>query len=366
MELCRLLLRDLAPVRVRAPSRFDRSPRWFAALLLAAVAALIAWSIAIGRAPPPPPRVAASPMQHDANLYAAVVARMSPGTGYYEAVAIEHRTRFYPLKPFVVVRPPLLATATVLAGGPAVAARALQALAALTFVLLVWPLAAVAAHRYARIGAVVIAGVAMLAIAQPSLAVWHEAWASLLVTLALAVHRPTRWWPSVVLALAAALIRELAVPFLMVMGFAAVIERRRAEAIGWLAAILTVAAALAVHAGLVAAIVVDTDRASGGWSAAGGWPFVVSMLSRSSWLAALPLVVTAPAIVLALLGWAGLDHPLAGRATLWLGGMMAAFMVVGRPDNFYWGMMLAPMLTVGLAFAPASVAVLIRRAFAAD
>jgi hypothetical protein len=37
-------------------------------------------------------------------------------------------------------------------------------------------------------------------------------------------------------------------------------------------------------------------------------------------------------------------------------------MIIGRPDNFYWAIMLAPLLPIGLAFAPAALRDLIRSA----
>jgi hypothetical protein len=43
---------------------------------------------------------------------------------------------------------------------------------------------------------------------------------------------------------------------------------------------------------------------------------------------------------------------------LWLG----VFLVLGRPDNVYWGFLFAPILPIGLAFAPAALRDLVRAA----
>src|SRR3546814_15162477 len=52
----------------------------------------------------------------------------------------------------------------------------------------------------------------------PALIVFHEGWAALLIALSLALYRKDRWWPSVVLALLALMIRELALPFVLLLG----------------------------------------------------------------------------------------------------------------------------------------------------
>ncbi len=45
-----------------------------------------------------------------------------------------------------------------------------------------------------------------------------------------------------------------------------------------------------------------------------------------------------------------------------IAGFLLLFMAVGRPDNYYWGMIFAPLLTMGLPFAPAALDDLVRSA----
>jgi hypothetical protein len=45
-------------------------------------------------------------------------------------------------------------------------------------------------------------------------------------------------------------------------------------------------------------------------------------------------------------------------------GYGAAFMIAGRPDNFYWGAVVAPAMFMGLAFAPRALSSLTRAGFA--
>ena len=63
------------------------------------------------------------------------------------------------------------------------------------------------------------------------------------------------------------------------------------------------------------------------------------------WLAAL-------LVCLSLFGWASWDHPLALRMLATLGAYAALLAMFARLDTFYWGLMVAPVLLVGLAFAP--------------
>jgi hypothetical protein len=76
------------------------------------------------------------------------------------------------------------------------------------------------------------------------------------------------------------------------------------------------------------------------------------MVQRCSLLLFLPLPAVALLVPLALLGWAGVRGATGERIALLLLGYAAGLMLVGRPDNFYWGILIAPLLPIGLAFAP--------------
>ncbi len=342
--------------------RFARVPRWAALAILALVAALSAYGVVATANPQPALAAVTDPIKHDAELYRAVAARVAQGENYYRAAAAEQRARGFPLKPFLTVRPPLLASVTAASGGSEAMGWALRLLVLATLAAMIVRLRTAIAHATVRLAAIALSALSLFVVAQPDLAVWHEAWAATLIALSLALHRPGRWLPSVLVALIGACLRELAIPFLFVMAFAATIERRGREAAGWATAIVIAAAALALHAYDVGLVVTATDVQSPGWSGAGGWPFVITMMAKSSVFALLPLWLTALLVPLALLGWAGLHHPFAMRALLWIGGMMAVFTLFGRPDNFYWGMMLGTLLPMGLAFTPSALADLLARA----
>lgn len=197
-----------------------------------------------------------------------------------------------------------------------------------------------------------LASCGMVLLTVDAMTYWHESWAALLIILSLSVRTPNRWVPSVLLGLAAVLVRELALPYLALMAFFAWRERSRVEAGAWALSILIFFAAMVAHSAAVAAQVTAADPTSPGWSGAGGWPFVLAMMHNCSLFLFLPLPVIAVLVPLSLFGWASLRDPLGERITLLLFGYVAAFAVLGRPDNFYWAILIAPLLPAGLAFVP--------------
>ena len=78
----------------------------------------------------------------------------------------------------------------------------------------------------------------------------------------------------------------------------------------------------------------------------------------------MPAWVAAVATPLALLGWAAWSDGYAKRVACMLGLWLAAFLLIGRPDNAYWGFLFAPILPVGLALAPAALRDLFNAALA--
>ena len=66
----------------------------------------------------------------------------------------------------------------------------------------------------------------------------------------------------------------------------------------------------------------------------------------------LPAMVAAPVIILALFGWASWKSTTGLAATLIYSGYGIAFMLFGRANNFYWGLIVAPAFLIGLAFLP--------------
>jgi hypothetical protein len=84
------------------------------------------------------------------------------------------------------------------------------------------------------------------------------------------------------------------------------------------------------------------------WTVAGGWPFVLSAAHSSLYLMLLPERWAAALLVPIL--WAGFWHwedPFGRRLALTVTGYFCLFMLIGRPDNWYWGFLIAPLIPLG-------------------
>jgi hypothetical protein len=181
-----------------------------------------------------------------------------------------------------------------------------------------------------------------------------------LVALALACRSDKHWTASVALGLMAALVRELAFPFLVVMAVAALATGRKREGVAWTGAAAIVLAVLSIHWIAATRLAVPGDVTSPGWLALGGWRFDLALARQSSLLIALPGWAAAVVTPLALIGWAARADGYAARTTAVLGLWLGIFLLLGRPDNAYWGFLFAPILPIGLAFAPAAIHDLVR------
>ncbi|HUO22656.1 MAG TPA: hypothetical protein VMU59_09090 [Caulobacteraceae bacterium] len=291
------------------------------------------------------------PGKDDVSFYVRVIARVKQGQPYYPVVADEVRALHGSLKPFLTVRTPWLATGLAALPGPAWGVWIMRAFAAAALAAWAWRLRILKLEPLPMTFAAVMLASGYGGVLMGQAYVMHEAWAGLLIALALALHRPGRWWPSLVLALLAALERELAAPFLLVMAGFALAERRPREMAAWLAAFAVFALALWRHARHVEALYLPSDTASPGWLGGNGWPFVLHAATWNALTLAWPasVVVLLP---LALLGLAAAEDTAVKRAAVTVFGFCAALLLVGRPENYYWGMMIAPLWALGLIAAP--------------
>ncbi|CAN5196069.1 hypothetical protein BH10PSE11_BH10PSE11_36150 [soil metagenome] len=324
-------------------------------LVAMASLALLAGLIVLGLSNPvtPPPPVAAG--AGDIALYNTIVADMRGGVPYYEAAVDGARKGHYPLRPFVTVRLPTLAWLLSKMPDEKFGRAGLAVLAAITLGAWAWRLSAaqMTKPRYALALICLASGVTPAFL--PAAVAMHEVWAGLLIALSLALRRNDAWIASVLIGIAAALIRELAGAYLLAMAVMALQDRNYREAAAWMSGIAVLALALAAHAVNVNALVTAADLTSPGWFQIGGWRFVLQTAQWNVFLSAAPHWLTALAVPLALFGLTA--APMDRRLLLVVGGYVMAFIVVGRDDNFYWGLLIAPLWPLGLAAAgPALIA----------
>lgn len=329
--------------------------RLLRALAAAAILVLLIGLIAIGLARPPITTSAAtSAGAGDIALYNRIVAHVRGGESYYPAAIREARENHYPVRPFFTVRPPTLAWFLAAWPGELGGRISLMILAAVTLVAWARRLAAfqMPTLRYGCALLCLTSGIVPAFL--PTALSMHEVWAGLLIALSMALRGTNRWVAAVVIGTVAALTRELAAAYLLAMFAIALKERGYAEAGGWAAGIAVFALAMMLHAGQVHQLVSAADPASQGWLQAGGWKFVLDTAQWNVLLSAAPSWVTAVVLPLALLGLTA--SPIDQRLLLTVAGYTAAFTIVGRDDNFYWGLLIAPLWPIGLASAPTALA----------
>lgn len=341
-------------------TRFDAMGKAIAAAMLALLLGAMAASALVPQAPLATTATTKQGSQTDAGLYRAIAARVSAGENYYDAAASEHRKGGYPLKPFVTVRLPTLALMTGWLGADGLRA-ALLALIGLTVLAWYIRLREAFASRPAAVAATLPIAISASMLAIPVLGTFHEAWAALLVALSIALHRTGRAATAVALGLAAALFRETAFPFLLLMGSVALWEQRWREALGWATSAIIFAGFLMLHAQAVASVALPGDLASPGWSGLGGWGFLASALLVSTPLAYIPATLAKALIPLSLFGWAAWNSATGLRTAGWLGGVCLMLMLFARPDTFYWALLLTPLFLGGLALAVPALISLSRR-----
>ena len=297
----------------------------------------------------------------DLALYDRVVERLRAGENYYDYIVEEQRLSGYPVTPGAAVRLPTLAMLIASTTPPVQSVFAVLLLAA---VALAWTRRlrdeGVQGWRLRIALALLIVG--NLLLINNFYHVLHEIWAGALLALALGVHRPGRWGASLLIAALAISIRELAVPFVLLMAATAFWRRDWREAAAWAGLTAAFAVAYSIHLGLVAAQVEPTDVPSASWLALGGVGSWLAKLVLSCQLHLLPPAVAGPAAICALVGWAGWRSPAGTFATLLYLGYGLAFMIAGRQENFYWGLIVVPLLYIGFVFAPQAILSLVKAA----
>ena len=332
------------------PSRFEGWTRFQALAVIGAMLALLAvasWSPASA----PSPKLRSSPAQQsDLQLYRDIIAGVATGRDYYEVAAEELRKGNYPLKPFFTFRLPTHATAYATAGEKVMVAIIWGLCVALMIAW--WVKLRPHLPRW-------LVGVAMFLLAgglggmlQPQTGLFHESWAALLLAMMIAVHRPDRFWPSVLFGGAALLIRELALPMILAMGGLALIRKKWREAAAWALIVVLFGIYMTLHAQWVSQVVIAADPPSPGWSNMNGLQFALKSIAKVTFGIRLPDAVAITLLLLSLFGWASVKTPWALRATLLIAGYSAMLALFARSDTFYWSLLAAPLAFVGLAFLP--------------
>ena len=155
---------------------------------------------------------------------------------------------------------------------------------------------------------------------------------------------------------------EGALPFVLFMAVMGFWRRDWKEGAGWTALVAAFLVVVALHLRIVSAHTLPTDPSSDSWFALRGLSGWLSNVVLSSNLRFLPHWLAGPLVIAAMAGWAGWRSRAGTFGTFLFLGYAFAFALAGRPNNFYWGMVIAPTLFLGLAFVPRAFASLWRSA----
>jgi hypothetical protein len=351
---------QLAPLKPMAWNRFHRIPRLWAALVLALVIALCVLG-----------NIRETGMTHvqgatskamksnglvgDHALYYEISERLKKGEPYYQAAAAEQRENGYPTKPFMTMRWPTHAYLLAFFGEKLLIYLGL-AIGAISIFL--WR-NRLAKDRdlpcYARLAAFIMIPNIIMLMAFRQWIYLHETLCAVLICLALALYRPDRQWPALLIMACAMAIREFAVPVAMIFGIAALWDRNWRAAGGWLLLGLVYLGLMALHIHQVSLVSLPTDRVSPGWTSSAGWVAYTSFVHNLSIFRYLDGWVTALLVPLSLLGWA------AWKSRLGTIGFLVQILFVillaglARANNFYWAIMVIPTLFIGLIFVPSAL-----------
>lgn len=307
----------------------------------------------------------------DLALYDLAIRRLAGGESYYGFIVTEQRAIGYPVRPALAFRLPTLA---LISAWVTPDALPFIAWALVLATLLVWwrRLGLEPGMARFRVRAVGLLFVGMCLALNPYYLALHELWSGLLLVLSIGLYRAAddtgkaHWCAALVVAALALFIRELALPFVVLMAALALWHRQGREGAAWCVLLALFLAVLAWHLHVLSQQALVTDRPGPGWLTWRGPSGWLSNIVMASPLRILPHWLAGPLMVLMMLGWISWRSHLANVMILFQAGYALAFMIVGRWDNFYWGLMVLPGLFVGLAFAPRAASGLWRSGFASS
>ena len=356
--------------------RFAGWDRWPARILLLVVAALLVLaaiaplSASLDGKPSEVPSLIGdgapngqteSERDDDLAFYDRVIERVEHGENYYDFIVEEQRARDYPVRPGLAVRLPTLAWIHASLGEPAMIALAIALLFACIWAWWKRLGEEPGGLRFRLLGTALMAMGGSLGLNR-SFFVLHELWAGMLIALAFGLHRPGRWGAALFVAALALALRELVLPFVLLMAAMAAWRKDWREATAWIMLVAVFAAIMVWHLSLIAVQEVPSDPVGPDWLVLRGLSGWLGNIVLSSNLRLLPHELASPVVILMALGWAGWKSSAGTTGTFLYLGYGLAFMLAGRANNFYWGAVVAPAMFIGLAFLPMALPSLVRAA----
>lgn len=344
-------------------TRFAGWRRGPAAALLLTLAAAVAWCVWVActqETVPTHPKET----RGDAEFYRDIVGRVHSGEAYYDAVENGLRERGYTPHSVFNWRTPVYAWAFGKPPSP-LWAQSLLIVLALTTLFLGYRVVRQDGGQWQAALAIVLLLGPFEWMLFPDVALFTELWAGTLIAFSICSQALGRPRLAVLCGIAALFFRELTLPYCLVELGIAVWQKRLREAAGWLIGLALYAAFMAWH---VAQVRHRIDHFgvmhAQGWLQWNGTAFILLTCQINYYLLQAPSWLAAIYLPLGLLGLASWKTSAGLRMLLTTVIYVAAFSVIGfKPHNAYWGLMYAPLLAFGVAWAPAAVSDLIAVAF---
>lgn len=284
--------------------------------------------------------------------YRGIVERIHSGEGYYRAAYTELQGRGYPTGSVFNWRMPYLATGIGHLPNPEIA-RAIAILLSL-FSLWLWLDVSIKSLSVFRIAAGALPSVGLTVYSfLGNVFFMHELWLGILISMSLFAYG--KGWRALSLAsgILTLFIRELALPFVAIMFFSSLLERKRGEAAIWLSGILAFFIALSLHALQVNAFMGKSGSLDfSQWFAFGGWNFVLATIHTHAFLIVSPSWCTAILAPMALIGFLGWRGSLGARTGMTVMTYVLSFLFIGKSINAYWGLMYCNLVPLGLLYIP--------------
>jgi hypothetical protein len=305
----------------------------------------------------------------DLALYRDVIADVRAGQGYYDAAARRIPQYGFPISSPLNWRLPTYAWLFSRAPGLRWVQAVLVVLSLVALALSFSAQARIIGPLAALFTTVFLSGVVRWSIDGYAFLA-QEPWAATLLAISLAAQARSRlcglqsesaWWPAVSIAAGASALvfRELTFPYCLLACLFAAGKRRWREAAGWAGGILLFMLLMAWHVCQVKLHTPGTTQATGDlsqWLRFGGLDFVLLTTRMNSLLFAAPGWLLWLYLLLALVGLASNCDETSQLACLAALGYLLVFAVLGRPENFYWGLLPAPLLAWGASSGPGAIA----------